>query len=84
MRTIEIAADDVLFQALEELAHTESKSLESLTREVLSQYVRNATARRRSYSFIGIGSSGKGNLSTRVEETLAKGANRREGWSLPE
>jgi hypothetical protein len=35
------------------------------------------------YSFIGIGHSGKGHLSTHVEETLAEAANRREGWSLP-
>ena len=35
------------------------------------------------YSFIGIAHSGKGHLSTHVEETLAEAANRHEGWSLP-
>ncbi len=82
MRTIEIAADDMLFKTLEELARTESKSLESLTREVLTQYVQKVTVRPRGFSFIGIGRSGKGDLSTRVEAALAEGADRREGWSL--
>ena len=36
------------------------------------------------YSFIGIGRSDKGNLSTEVDNILAEAANRREGWSLPE
>jgi len=35
-------------------------------------------------TFIGIGNSGKGNISTQVETTLKKAANRREGWSLSE
>jgi hypothetical protein len=41
-------------------------------------------ARKRVYSFIGIGRSDKGNLSTEVDKILAEAANRREGWSLPE
>jgi len=84
MRTIEIAADDALVQSLEDLARAESKNLETLSREVLSQYARKATAASRGYSFIGIGRSGKGDLSTRIEEALAKSADRREGWSLSE
>jgi len=36
------------------------------------------------FSFIGIGHSGKHNLSTQVEEILTQAANRREGWSVPE
>ena len=84
MRTIAIAADEALFQDLEEIARADSKSLESLTREVLSEHVQSVKAQRRAYSFIGIGRSGKGDLSTKVEEVLIEGANRREGWSLPE
>lgn len=86
MRTIEIKADDTLFHNLEELAQADSKSLEALTREVLSRYVKEAKvpAKPRQYSFIGIGHSGKSDLSTRVEATLAEAANRREGWSLPD
>lgn len=81
MTTIQIPVDDTLAQSLRELARADSKSVEALSREVLSQYVQKATAK---YSFIGIGRSGKGNLSTAVEETLAEGADKREGWSLRE
>ena len=84
MTTIEIPVDDTIAQSLRELARADSKSLETLSREVLSQYVRKVTASSGKYSFIGIGRSGKGDLSTRVEETLAEGADKREGWSLPE
>ncbi len=34
-------------------------------------------------ALIGIGKSGRSDLSERVDETLAEGANKREGWSLP-
>ena len=34
------------------------------------------------YSFIGIGHSGKGDVSQRVDETLDAIAERRKGWSL--
>ena len=34
-------------------------------------------------ALIGIGKSGRGDLSERVDETIAEGANKREGWSLP-
>ena len=34
-------------------------------------------------ALIGMGKSGRSDLSTRVDEILAEGANKREGWSLP-
>ncbi len=33
--------------------------------------------------FVGIDSSESGNVSERVDEILAEGINKREGWSLP-
>ena len=34
-------------------------------------------------SLVGIGQSKSGNVSERVDEILAEGINKREGWSLP-
>lgn len=34
-------------------------------------------------ALIGMGSSGRSDISQRVDELLAEGANKREGWSLP-
>lgn len=82
MTMIAIQAEDELVQALRQLAAAESKPIETIAREALLFYIQRAVARRK-YSFIGIGRSGKGNLSTQVEEVLAKSADRREGWSLP-
>lgn len=84
MKTIEISADDKLIETLEELARAESKSVETLSREVLSQYARRTKASPTRYSFIGIGRSGKGDLSTSLGEALAEGAHKRRGWSLRE
>lgn len=44
------------------------------------------TPRRESlrFSFIGIGDSGKKDLSTQAEIILEQAADKREGWSLPE
>ncbi|MCP4654421.1 MAG: hypothetical protein GY856_03270 [bacterium] len=82
MTTIAIQAEDELVQALRQLAAAESRPIETIAREALLLYMRRAAARRK-YSFIGIGHSGKSDLSTQVEEILEKSADRREGWSLP-
>jgi hypothetical protein len=37
----------------------------------------------RRMKLVGIGRSKSGNVSERVDEILAEGINRREGWSLP-
>ncbi len=34
-------------------------------------------------ALIGMGKSGRSDLSQKVDEILSKGANKREGWSLP-
>lgn len=34
-------------------------------------------------SMVGIASSGRGDLSEKVDEILAEGINKREGWSFP-
>ncbi|CAN5429110.1 hypothetical protein BH20ACI1_BH20ACI1_06370 [soil metagenome] len=38
---------------------------------------------KRLMSLVGIGRSKSGNVSERVDEILAEGINKREGWSLP-
>jgi len=56
--------------------------MDELIAKAIKAYLQPIPKTKR-YSFIGIGHSGKGHLSTHVEETLAEAANRREGWSLP-
>ena len=82
MTVITIAADDKLATALQAIAEQRAMTVEAVAREVLSNYVRAESPRPRRYSFIGIGHSRKGTLSTQVEAILEQAADRREGWSL--
>jgi hypothetical protein len=57
-------------------------------REVL-EFIEGLTIKARReeparFSFVGIGRSGKRDLSTQAEAILERAADRREGWSLPE
>jgi len=81
MTTITLEED--IFAELEMIARRKLTTVETLVKETLQRYLQSTDAQPpRKYSFIGIGRSGQKNISTQVEETLAKGANRIEGWSL--
>ena len=82
MTSITITADDQLVELLRLIAAKRATTLEAVAQEALTHYVRAHPIRNRRYSFIGIGHSGKKNLSQQVDATLAQAANRREGWSF--
>ncbi len=82
MTDITITTDDQVVETLKLIAEKRSTTLEVVAREALSTYVSQHPVGKQRYSFIGIGNSGKGNLSQKVDETLTEGAHRREGWSL--
>ena len=85
MVTITIQTEEATLTALQVVATHKQVSLEDITQEALHQYLQQqAPVTIPSYSFIGIGHSGKKNSSTQVETALAEAANRREGWSLAE
>lgn len=83
MLTIHIQ-EDKLARAIEQLAKQQETTVNEVARDALSRYLQEQIASTKRFSFIGIGHSGKHNLSTSVEEVMAEGANRLEGWSLPE
>lgn len=83
MTTITVQADVTLLEELTEIARLKHISLEEVAKEALTWYVAREQAESSPpYSFIGIGRSGKSDLSRRVDETLAAVVERREGWSL--
>lgn len=84
MSTLQVQLDDELMEHLRHTAQIQAVSLEALVRIALEAYLQPQPPTGKPYSFIGIGHSGKRHLSTQVEEILSAGANRREGWSLPE
>jgi len=78
METICIQVDTDMIESLTRLAKHRTTTLEAITKEALIQYLQSQPSPPKTYSFIGIGHSGKGNLSTRVEKTLEEGGNNRE------
>lgn len=82
MITIVIQAEEDLATALQQVAEQKATTVDAVAKEALREYLRARSAPSRTYSFVGIGHSGKRNLSTQAEEILQKAADRREGWSL--
>ena len=82
MQTITIQIEDKFVNKLEQIAQIESITTEEVAKEVLLNYLKAKLQKPDKYSFIGIGHSGKGNISSQVGEILRNGANKREGWSL--
>ncbi len=67
MVTLAIQAEETLVTALEEIAQRKQTSVEDVAREALQHYLQTQSVQPKPYSFIGIGHSGKGNISTQVE-----------------
>ena len=84
MTTITIQAEEEIVKALKHIAKNKLMTTEALIKEALLNYLQLQIPKSKKYSFIGIGHSGKRNISTQVETALKKAANRREGWSLSE
>ena len=82
MTSITITADENLVEALKTIAEQKATTVEVVAREALTNYVHSQPTRAHPYSFIGIGHSGKKNLSTQVEKIIEENADRRTGWSL--
>lgn len=84
MQTLQLQLEDDIFQDLRQQATLQATSIENLARNALANYLKmsNVDNKSNNYSFIGIGRSGKGNLSTQVDDILDKSMDRREGWSL--
>jgi len=84
MVTIAIQAEEQLLTALQEIAKQKQTTVEDVAKEALLHYIQVHPDSPVQYSFIGIGHSGKENISKQVDKTLEKAANRREGWNLTE
>lgn len=82
MIALVIQAEEELATALQQVADRKATTVDAVAKEALRDYLRAQSTPSRTYSFIGIGHSGKGNLSKQAEAILESAANRREGWSL--
>jgi hypothetical protein len=82
MSTLVIHADENLISELRQIAAEKLVTLEDIVLDALKKYLHEHPIPQKKYSFIGIGHSGKGDISEKVDETLNIAADRCEGWSL--
>ena len=70
MQRTTIFADEYVLREIKELAKQEKRSASDLIREALTQYLNAKKAPSTRLSFIGIGDSGRTDLSEKHEELL--------------
>jgi metal-responsive CopG/Arc/MetJ family transcriptional regulator len=72
MKRTTIFADDDLLHEIKEISKEENKSIAEIMREAMQNYIKQKRFKKKKVSFIGIGSSGRKNISERHEELLWK------------
>ncbi len=70
MTTIKIQAEDEILAVLKQIAKSKLTTVEALAKETLLNYLQIQPSKSKTYSFIGIGHSGKTNILKQVEATL--------------
>ena len=70
MKRTTIFADEMLLNEFRTLSLQENKSLAEVIREAMQQYLKHQQKKGKALSIIGIGDSGKKDISERHEELL--------------
>jgi metal-responsive CopG/Arc/MetJ family transcriptional regulator len=70
MKRTTIFADDALIKEFKELSKEENRSVAEMVREAMEQYVRQRQQKKKKLSFIGVGASGRSDVSEKHEELL--------------
>lgn len=70
MKRTTLLADEDLFQEFKRLARAEGRSAAELMREALEDYMKARRGGGQALSFIGLGRSGRSDISERAEELL--------------
>ena len=72
MKRTTIFADDALIKEFKDLSKEENRSVAEMVREAMEQYVRqrHQKKKKKELSFIGIGASGRRDVSEKHEELL--------------
>lgn len=72
MKRTTIFADDDLINGIREISKEENRSVAEIMREAMQNYIRQKRHKKKKISFIGIGSSGRKDVSELHEELLWK------------
>ncbi len=82
VEAVHVLSDDKKAEVLEFAENLKGNS-ETTNGTESAEESRKQSRRKKLMSMVGIAKSGRGDLSEKVDEILAEGANREEGWSLP-
>ncbi|MDA8241024.1 MAG: ribbon-helix-helix protein, CopG family [Nitrospiraceae bacterium] len=74
MKRTTIFADDDLLNEIREISREENKSVAEIVREAMLGYIQKKRQKKKTVSFIGIGSSNRKDVAERHEELLWKKA----------
>jgi len=72
MKRTTIFADDGLLNELKSLSVEENRSVADIVREAMEEYVKRKRKAVRKFSFVGIGNSGRRDVSEKHERLLWK------------
>ena len=72
MKRTTIFADDGLLEEFKSLSAEENRSVADIVREALEEYVKRKRKAVRKFSFVGIGNSGRSDVSEKHEHLLWK------------
>ncbi len=72
MKRTTIFADENLIRELKEISQEENKSMAETVREAIENYILQKKGKKKKLSFVGIGDSGRKNISEIHEELLWK------------
>lgn len=73
MKRTTIFADDEIFLDLKRIAQEEGKTVSEIIRQALQKYIHEKYTTKKAISLIGIGRSGRRDISERCEQLLWKG-----------
>ena len=80
--SLTILCDEETTAMLERMALESRMTVENVVQHAIWQLAQQRARSEGIYALIGIGHSGRQDLSTSVDEFLESRANRHEGWSL--
>lgn len=72
MKRTTIFADDGLLEEIKSLSAEENRSVADMVREAMEEYVKRKRKTVRKFSFVGIGNSGRSDVSEKHEQLLWK------------
>jgi len=81
MKRTTILADETLLLGLRGVAQRRGIAVSQVMREALEEYLARHRPRRRLPSFVGIGDSGRSDISERIEDILTAEIEPETGWS---